>query len=330
MGEVTVSVQPLAPEPEDLGRVARGRIVDDRGEPVAGAIVSANSIHYDDGRGMYGSIDGLDPYAVSDSDGRFRICHAEAVDAIGVDIRAPGLAPQIATLRTGGEVGQVALDPGATVTGRLLRDGEGVAGAVVGLVQTNRSVDVFLGETTIATDEHGRFTFNNVATGHEYVVYGKMEAVAEGSATTPKRIVVEDASLKVGDLLATGGHTVAGRVVTTDGAALPPDLRVLVSAEVAWDSQLAVLDEAGRFELFGVPAGVYSVTVRVPGYRLTARNASLTPTWPTSLRGRIDGDLEELILEFEPGSPERPKSTRELWEREQELRGQPLRGAPRR
>ncbi|MAG56200.1 MAG: hypothetical protein CMJ83_07920 [Planctomycetes bacterium] len=287
--------------------------------------MSARSVHFEKSA-SYGRIDGLEPYAVSDSKGAFRICHGKPVLRIGVHVSAPGLAPKIAELQTGGEVREVRLDAGATVTGRLLLDGKALPKVTIGLVQTNRGTDAFYGEMTIATDEKGRFTFRNVPRGFGYVLYGKMNSLGDLGATQPQGLRVDGATADVGDLPVGSGHRVAGHVVTTDAARLPEGVRVLVSADVAWDSQLAILDKNGRFSISGVPAGQYSLTVRVPGYRLSARNVSRKPSWPSSLEGRVDGD-RDLKIELEPGAMERPGGfSRERWKLEQQLKKEPLRG----
>ncbi len=321
----TVTLETLAPPPTDPQRVAHGLIVDDRGTPVAGAVISAGSIHWDDGRGTFGAVDGLDSYAVSGADGTFYLSHAEAVDAIGVDIRSPGLAPKLLQLRTGATPNRITLDPGATVVGRLVDGDAGLPGVAIGLAQVDRSAGEFFGEFTIATDADGAFTFNNVPAGSEYVIYGKMASLAAHGAAGPQRIRVGKGTVDVGVLEVAAGHRVAGRVTTSDGSALPEGVRLLLSAELQWDSQTVVLADDGRFAFDAVPAGQFSLSLRVPGYRLSARNVSRRPSWPTSLEGVVDGDLD-LHVELEPGAPERPAGGRELWMREAELRKQPLRG----
>jgi len=326
-GAITVQVEPIGPAPEDPRRVLRGRVVDEKGKPVPGAIVSSLSVHRDKGGyGMWGAVEGLDPHAISDTEGVFRICHAEPVDRIGVEVRAPGLAPRSVELRTGSQPREVRLDPGATVAGRLVREGTGVASALVGLVQTDRSAGKFLGETTIGTDAEGRFVFNNIARGFEYAVYGKMASLIGRGATTTRTLKVDRQQVEVGDLPLAPGLTVKGRVVTTDGKKVPADIRAVLSADVAWDSQLCMLDAKGRFEFRSVPAGRYSLSIRIPGYRLSARNRSRLPTRPGTMEGCVAADIEDLVLEFEPGAMEWPRPTKAMWDRERQVRDRPLRG----
>lgn len=325
-GRVSIEVAEMEPAPDDDSRVARGRLLDDTGKPVAGAVVYAESVRRENGT-SYGAIEGLQKYAVSDTAGTFFIVHAKAADAIGVEIRAPGLAPKRAELDTGGKTHEIKLDVGATLNGRLVLDGKGIAGVVMGLCQTNRSAGVFMGEFTIATREDGAFTFNNIPTGQEYVLYGKMDSLKRFGATGVKKLRVDRADVSVGDLSCTPGSTVTGRVVLTDGAKVPPDTRILLSADQAWDSQMCIMDAEGRFRFTGVPKGLYGLSLRLRGYRPTARNKSLIPSSARSLSGRVDSDISGLVYELEPGSVVRPKWTQELWKEEQARKKRPLRGA---
>ena len=292
---------------------------------MAGAVVHAASVKT--GRSeRFGAVKGLQKYAVSNTKGEFFIAHSESTEEIGVQLRAPGLAPKRVLIPTGGTVHEVVLDPGATLNGRLVQEGGGLGGYVIGLCQVSRRAGVFLGEFTIATQEDGSFVFNNIPKGQDYILYGKMNSLQSKGATEIRQLRVDRTVIDVGELICDTGSQLQGRVVTTDGSKLPGNTRMLVSADQAWDSQSCIVDAKGNFSFRGIPTGLYGVSLRLPGYRPSARNASRTPTSPGSFQGRIDRDITGLVLEFEPGQIEWPEFSAELARLERDLAQAPLRG----
>ncbi len=71
------------------------------------------------------------------------------------------------------------------------------------------------------------------------------------------------------------------------------------------------LDSNGRFEINGVPDGIVYVYVTqkigigiasdLPGYRLSAHNKCLDPTFPDRLEGTIDEDITNLTIQLDRG-----------------------------
>ena len=57
------------------------------------------------------------------------------------------------------------------------QQGRPLAGVKAGLVQANRSVQLFLGAEEIGTDNRGDFLFTNVAPNQSYYVYGIMKSL---------------------------------------------------------------------------------------------------------------------------------------------------------
>ena len=92
-----------------------------------------------------------------------------------------------------------------------------------------------------------------------------------------------------------------GQIRLTDGKPVPAKTRVLLSREEAWDSAQTEADEQGRFKFAGVPGDSLSLSARVKGYRLSARNKSLDTMNPFHLVGLLKSDKTDLILELEPG-----------------------------
>ena len=102
------------------------------------------------------------------------------------------------------------------------------------------------------------------------------------------------------------GHRLAGRVRLSDDAELPAHTQLMVGRKNAWDSLLFDLRGNGRFDFANVPDETISVILRVPGYRLSSRNASLDPINPSQLVGHLNADRTNLTILFEPGAEIRP------------------------
>ena len=198
----------------------------------------------------------------------------------------------------------IRMTAGATLVGRLVRDGKPVAGAVVGLVQANRGIFNYVGDTSIGTDEHGGFTFRNVHSDDDYFVYGLMGTMKDGGAVTAKAVRVggEGATTDVGNLPVVRGHRIKGQVVLSDGKAIPPKTRLLVSREDAWDSVRVELGADGRFELSGLPTERYTLSVSLRGYHISRKNHSIDEQNPVWLAGTIDRDIDTLKILMEPGA----------------------------
>ncbi len=197
---------------------------------------------------------------------------------------------------------RIAMTAGATITGRLVRDGQPVAGAAVGLVQASRNSVTFLGDMSIGTDDEGRFIFLNVHPDDDYFVYGLMASLPDGGAVEAHLVhaASEGGTSDVGDLPVVPGHRIEGRVLLADDQLIPPRTRLLVSREDAWDSRAVELDPEGRFTITGLPTERYSLVVALQGYRLSARNHSVDSQNPGRLVGTIDQDIAGLKILLEP------------------------------
>jgi outer membrane usher protein FimD/PapC len=212
--------------------------------------------------------------------------------------------------------------------GQLVKGGEPVAGVTVGLVQEDRSAVRFTREFTIGTDEDGRFVIPAVTPDDAYFLYGKMEFLRDIGAVSARRVRVgkTETTLDVGTIEIEGGHRLTGRLVTAEGEPLAAGLRVLVSREDAWDTQVAEVADDGSFSVAGLPAERYAVVVRGRGVLASTANYSCDPNNPGSLVGRIDGDLTGLRIrvDFGPLSHERP--SRESVQIFMERRNEAIRG----
>ncbi len=294
--------------PADPRQVLKGRVLDPDGKPVVGATIGPRMAYYPDGTGT-SACTGVDPMAITNARGEFTLLSEKPLKCLDLFVEARALARRcLLKVPPGEKPLDIVLQRGVTVQGRLLKDGRPVPNVALGLVQADRSSDKFLGDYTIGTDTDGRFAFINIAPQFDYYIYGKIDSLKSLGALPVHKVTVgpTDTTTDAGTLTLAPAHRLRGQVVLADGAKIPPDTRLMLSREFAWDSTFATLDEAGHFDLTGVPAEPVSLIVLIKGYRYSAKNPSLDALNPTSLTGRVDQDLAPLIILLEPGERQPP------------------------
>ncbi len=305
--ELAVALKARPAAPDDRTRVVAGQVFSPNNTPLAGALVEPFGCKTSKKR-WWGSMPGVDPLAVSDDNGRFEIVTAEPVEALDLEISARGAATKrFALIPSGDAENNLRMSAGATVTGRLLDQGQPAAGVLVGLAQADRSAQDYINAAKIGTDAEGRFLFTNVPPDREYFVYGIMTSLRKrgGVAARSVKVAGDNTKIDVGDLAVEPAFRIAGRVALSDGKPLPANTRVLFSREDAWDSQTVQADADGNFEAFGIPQGVISITASVPKYHASEWNKSLERLNGTSLKGLVTADIDGLTILLEPGEHKR-------------------------
>ncbi len=291
-----------ATSPEE---VVRGRVVDDHGRPVRDAVVEPvglSSNEFPNGKpaknevSVYGTIQGVDPIAITDEKGEFEIASQKPALAMLLRFEARGFAPKLQALQAGLDRKTVVVAPGAVVRGRLMDHGAPVAGAEVGLIPRNRGG--FGGnlkimgdpyeEIRVGTQADGTFVLADVPGAIGWYVYPKMESLSKSRAGQPVECDSKNAGevVDVGDLQLEPGHYLRGKVVLPKGGMIPEGMRVIISAHRAWDSQLVPIRQDGSFECNGLPTGSYDVMPGVRGYRPAEEVKNMT----------IDHDVDDLRI----------------------------------
>jgi len=288
----------------DSDRVFRGRIEDSDGLAVRDVVVQPVGLLLDSktGSSRYGTIEGLDPVAISNEKGEFEITYSRPGLKILVSAEARSMAPAFIVIPAGLERHVITIAHGAIVRGRLVQDGKPVGDAEVGLYGRPRGgfgQNLELSgypyeEIRIGTQPDGTFAITNVPAPVDFYIYGKMDSVAARGATGAVDCATkhDEEIADVGDIQIRPAHRLQGRVVLSDGKPIPDGMRVTISSERAWDTQTAMLPPEGRFEFVGLAAGSYSVFASVKGYTL--------PKTPVSVeKKREDGSVE--ITTYAPG-----------------------------
>ena len=249
-------------EATDEARLVRGKVVDPKGEPLVGAMVTMQAVRQGTRIG-YGKIPGVDPMSITNREGEFALRVPDADTLLDVRINARNYGVKIAReLYPGLPPQTISVDVGSTVTGRLVHGKKPLAGVRLAFVQTDRRSHNYLGIEEIGTDAKGQFVMTGLGTDVEYQVTPKMESLRP-LAAAPKVVKTggDGSKADAGTIAAARGFRVAGKVNGT----LPEDTRVTLVTSA--DSQAVVVGADGRFSFEGVPAGKVRVMVSARGLK---------------------------------------------------------------
>ena len=284
----------------DPSQLFRGRVTDRDGKALRDAVVEQQGVMFKlpDGRiaTTFGSDDWIEQTAVTNEKGEFELAYGKQAVQMVVQVNARGMAPKLSTQPTGVERRTLVVTDGATVRGRLRRDGKPVTGAELGLLTYSRMSGMTYPEARIGTQDDGTFTITNVPAGRIWVVYPKMASLASrGLAGQPVLVETKDdgQEIDLGDIELKPAYSLRGRVVLSDGSAIPPGMRVSLTPERGADSQQVTLDSEGRFEFDGLASGVYSVSPAVRGFRLP----QVQGQWVEAL---VQGNVDNLVIQMTP------------------------------
>jgi hypothetical protein len=290
----------------DPAQVVRGRVVNSHGNPVRDVVIQPQALTFADRSFIYGMAPDLEPVAVTNDKGEFEIAHAHPVASMLLLVEARGMAPKLfKDVPTGPGRQTMAVIDGATISGRLVERGNPVIGEIA-LVARNKEVhpdpkrmgDPY-SEIRIGTKPDGTFTITNVPAPVDWYIYGKTESIAARGATPiiECSTKLDHQDLVLGDIQIKPGHRLRGRVVLSDGKAIPDGMRVMLGDRVN-DVQIALLPANGRFEFVSLRSGEYSVSPYVKGYQLTSgKNGDGALT--------IDHDVDDFVMVLDPRTQQR-------------------------
>ncbi len=262
--EVTV----VLPEPRDALPV---KVVDERGQPLDAAQVSASSVSPDVL---------LRTTTFTDAHGDASLKRARGVP-LRVEVRAPSHAPRVVTADGTEESLRIELVRAESATGEVVADrgGDAIAAATVTLYTD-------LGVRRARTDAHGAFALSELAAGNAqmsvratgFAPVRRTIAIPENGGrqafAIPRVELVAEATLE-GEVVDANGNPVAGARVARD--AVPTWLPVGSNPPA-----LAITDAHGRFSLRELPEGTVTIEAysaglgraRVAGVKIVAGRAT--------------------------------------------------------
>ncbi|HXJ60077.1 MAG TPA: carboxypeptidase-like regulatory domain-containing protein [Verrucomicrobiae bacterium] len=280
-----------------------GMVLDPAGKPLVGVVIGPEGVERGTTTQWGGTDDFVDPVGVSDDHGRFSLRCQENVNAVLALADGRGVAKRWVTLRPGRDH-LIRMQEGVTVTGRIVRNGQPFKNAAVGLVTTDRTCGKYLHDFEASSDANGFFALLNVAPDNDYYLFTKMDSLQDQGALPVKAIKsgTNGSVLQLGDLALTAGYRLAGKVSLTDGQPVPPDTRLFLGRERAWDHTETPLDPDGRFEFRGIPDESVSLTVKIKGYTFSTRDPNFD--WANGgIAGRVNKNIDNLAVLMDPGEP---------------------------
>jgi len=287
---------------QDIGGYSvRVQVVDPSQRPVAGALAQKDGVRHGDGT-RWGGDQGFQKYSVADDNGELRFSRKEPFTALQMTITAPGFAPNKCWVEASNTLQTITLDVGATVRGRVVKEGQPLTNVTVGVSGVDRSSEVYAGHFTAKTDTNGVFEFAHLPAHKSWWLYGVMSSVKQYGAIRPRQLLTAAAgeTNAVDDLEVLVGLRLAGKLQTRHGEPLPGETTLYLSYEHA-DSQSAKADTNGGFEFTGLLPGQVNVGVRLNNWRLSGVNRSLDDWGNQQLAGLLQQDKDDLLIVIEPG-----------------------------
>jgi uncharacterized GH25 family protein len=289
----------LEPIPDSSGAAqASGVVVDQNGQPIAGAEIRSRGIYRADT--ITGPNGLVTPLTLTDESGQFRLAVDDATRSVDIAVTASGYAPaQVQWSRGDKELLKVQLGPGASLRGRLMFEDSPLAGIEMGIVQRDRTLGNPVTPTQVSTDEAGYFQFDHLPPDMEYNLYTHTGQEARG--VLPVSLVeIPGHAMRadLGDIPTQAPHRLTITVRTEDGSLLPAESSVYIGRSDAWEGTRLDLarEPLASIRLKDVGSELFFVLPRVPGYtvvKTTPRvNMDINRRYPVP----IDADTQVIFV----------------------------------
>ncbi|HWF19019.1 MAG TPA: carboxypeptidase-like regulatory domain-containing protein, partial [Verrucomicrobiae bacterium] len=282
-----------------------GRVIGPDRKPIPFALVEHDGIGYDGGTSWGGNAEGLPGDVISDAKGEFIFGRDKGFNRLQISIKIPDLAPVHRWFEVTNSVQDVTMGVGATLRGRVVKDGQPLTNLAVQACGSDRNSEVFAGVFDAKTGTNGEFLFEHLPPNISWDVYGKLSSFKEYGALPPRIVISagDGESTDLGDLQVVPAIHLAGQVKTRNGEPLPKGLKVSAGYNEEWDGESAAVDDKGHFLLEGLSPRQVDISIQERNWLLTVANRSLDTWNPWSLTGLLEGNKDDLLLVIDKGEP---------------------------
>ncbi len=309
-----------APAGDNPQQTVHGRVVNADGKPVAGATILVHMLHTERDWHSGGGT------AFTDQQGKFAFRPRENIIACDFTIEADGcVSRSFSEVHPGLGTNIYQLSQGTRLTGRLLKDGQPVPDAGIGIYDV-KGVGLLNNFSTV-TDGNGRFTFSGLQAHEEFYLFGIMRSLRELGALPRQHIKTGDdgTRIELGDLNLVKGYTISGRVQMPDGNSTrvaaftlarteltPPtdhaptkqeeSNRSFYGLEHSFDNWRADPGADGKFEFTGVPGETVSIFLMLKPFDMVSPRNISSDGKGFRLLGMVVSNKIDLVIELEPHS----------------------------
>ena len=296
-----------------LQRLIQGVVVRDGDVPVPGALLEPFGYKTPQ-VSSFGPVEARP--AVADDNGRFQMLLNKDYEEVFVQVTADELAGTTLLLKPAQET-RIVVPVGTSVAGRLVAGGQPQRGAAIAVVQTNRrSGTHFIKAVLAVTDREGRFEFQNLPASQQYAIFSPVGDLGVDTGLTVSPWVLQTKTFQVrgdgetrdlGVLEMTHGLTFAGRIELPEGQPRPPELKLSLGRDPAWDLVELPVGDDGQFAMANLPLESYQVRVIAPGLRPDLTRMNFQGLRMNSFGVRLTRSLEDVRIPLVPDKLDAPE-----------------------
>jgi hypothetical protein len=284
------------------GTVLRGRVLTVGEKPVPGALIRMQGVTRNGSTTW--PANNIDPYSVSDEEGKFVVYGQTAFTDAGGAVEAAGFATGLFEHWSPGDsIHILRLNTGSAFKGRLLQEGHPVANANIRLDNFGAESGSMAWNYSARTDNQGRFLFTNLPPNRSFGLHATMDSLAGRGALSKRAGQVYDvgSTNDVGDLNLEPAFTVKGRIRLTDGKPIPTHsrLNLLRTSMVGLQDGLTLTaGPNGAFRFAGVPAEKITIYLRIPGYEISPNDRFLKSGGATNFT--VVSNITDMVIRMQP------------------------------